>query len=337
MTTDNKPNVLLLYPKTGLDYGSSVAPPHSLLTIAAPVLKAGYNVRILDQRTQTISKKILEDLISDELLCIGISTMIGTQIKNAIGLAKIVRELTDGSVPIVFGGPMPSVIPEQTIAHELVDIVVNGEADESFLELVQALDKKTPLSDIKGILFKDAGKVVNTGGRLLLDVESLLPTPWELVNVENYIHRDAYLRDKYRVLDIGQTSRGCPFNCGFCSSASIRERKWRAMSVEKSIAFIESDINRFNLDGFWLRDDEFYIKRKRAHAIFEEMIERDLGHISWYTAGTRADVFMKASENEIDVMKRAGAHTLKFGAESGSQRILDLMKKDLKVEQTLAA
>ncbi|MCB9748169.1 MAG: B12-binding domain-containing radical SAM protein [Candidatus Omnitrophica bacterium] len=334
MPSEEKPSVLLLYPKTGMDFGSTVAPPHSLLTIAAPIIKAGYTVKLLDQRTQTVTRKVLEKYLSKDTICVGISSMTGTQIRNALNLARYVRDICGRDVPIVWGGPHPSVTPKQTIRHDLVDIVVVGEGDESFLEIVEALDHNRGLNAIKGILYKDGGKAVKNEPRPLMDVEKLLPTPWELVNVENYIHKDMYLSDRKRVMDIGQTSRGCPFNCGFCSSASIRERKWRAIGVQKTLDFITEDVRRFKLDGIWLRDDEFYINRKRAQDVFHGFFERKLD-ISFYTSGTRADVFMKAKDEDILLMKKAGAHTLKFGAESGSQRILNLMQKGITVEQTL--
>lgn len=338
MTRKNtdKPNVLLLYPKTGMDFGSTIAPPHALLTLAAPILKAGYHVKLIDQRIHIVTEKILEECLSDDLICVGISTMTGTQIRNALMLAQMVRDLTDGKVPIVWGGCHPSVAPEQTLASDKVDVVIPGEGDETFLELVQAFDHKRSLSTVKGIMYEEGGKVVKTEPRPLLDVETLLPVPWELIEVEKYIHQDMYLKESSRVLDIGQTSRGCPFRCGFCSSATIRRRQWRAMSVEKSLDMITEHVKRFRLNGIWLRDDEFYIDRKRATAICEGIIKQNL-NICFYTSGTRADVFMKASDYDIDLLKRAGAYTLKFGAESGSQRILDLMNKGIKVEQTLAA
>ena len=329
-----KPHVILLYPKTGFDYGSTVAPPHSLLTIAAPLLKSGYSVKVLDQRTEPIDREILRDLVSSDLICVGISTMTGTQIRNALNLAQMVREITD--VPIVWGGPHPSVTAVQTVAHPNVDIVVVGEGDETLSELVVALEHSRPLAEIKGLVYKNGPDIIQTLPRPLMNVENLLETPWELIDVEKYVYRDMYVRNRFRTLDLGQTSRGCPFDCGFCSSASIRERKWRAMSPEKSLAMITDGIKRFRLDGFWLRDDEFYIQRKRAHAIFEGMVQAGLD-VSFYTSGTRADVLMKATREEIALMKRAGSHTLKIGAESGSQRILDLMQKGLKIETTLAA
>ena len=336
MIKETKPSVLLLYPKTGMDMGSTVAPPHGLLTVAAPIQNAGYSVKLLDQRVENVTKGIIEQYLSKDTVAIGISAMTGTQILHALDLAQWCRELVGSHVPIIWGGCHPSVTPKQTLEHENVDMVVVGEGDDTFLELIQAIDHKTSLRDVKGIMFKDGPEFVRTEARSLLDIETLLPTPWELINVENYIHRDMYVKGRHRVLDIGQTSRGCPFNCGFCSSASIRQRKWRAISVDKTLDRIEDEVKRFKLDGIWLRDDEFYINRKRATAICQGFIDRKLD-LNFYTSGTRADVFMKASDEDLRILKAAGAHTLKFGAESGSQRILDLMIKGIKVEQTLEA
>ena len=114
-------------------------------------------------------------------------------------------------------------------------MVCIGGGDETLKELVDVLAKEGSLSGIKGIAFKDGGKIITNPSRPLIDVETLLPVPWELIDVEKYIHKDFYIKKSTRSLDIGQTSRGCPFQCGFCSSATLRQRKWRAMSVEKSL------------------------------------------------------------------------------------------------------
>ena len=180
MRSEQRPHVILLYPKTGMDIGSTVAPPHALLTVAAPVLKAGYTVKLLDQRIRMITSEDLEALFSSDTICVGISAMTGTQIRNALFLAQMVRDITDGKVPIIWGGCHPSVTPEQTLENDKVDIVVVAEGDETFLEIVQALDHKQSLSAIKGILYKDGGKAVKTPSRPLLDVETLLPIPFSI-------------------------------------------------------------------------------------------------------------------------------------------------------------
>ncbi len=336
LATNKDVDVILIYPKTGIDLGATVAPPHALLTIAAPLHKKGYKVKIIDQRTDVAWDRQLIEFLEKNPICVGISCMTGTQIYFALEAAKVVRKFTNGKVPIVWGGPHPSILSEQTLQNEYVDAVCVGEGDITFRELVEAFASKRSLSDIRGIAFKDGNKTVITPSRPLLDVEELLPVPWELVDVEKYIHRDFYIKGVRRSLDVGQTSRGCPFQCGFCCSASLRQRKWRAMSVEKSLEVIIKPVKRFNLESIWIRDDEFYIDRNRAYKICEGIIKSGL-KIRWYTSGTRVDVFNRSKDEEILMLKRSGADTLKFGAESGSNRILELMKKGIRWEDTIEA
>lgn len=336
MQFGNDVDVVLIYPKTGIDLGATIAPPHSILAITAPLHKKGYKVKIIDQRTNSLWDKQLAECLQKKPICVGISSMAGSQIYFAIEAAKIVRRLTNGKIPIIWGGPHPSTLPEQTLKSEYVDAVCIGEGDITFLEIVEALAAKRPLNDIKGVAFKDGTQTVITPPRPLLDVEELLPVPWELVDVETYIHRDFYIKGTRRSLDIGQTSRGCPFQCGFCCSASLRQRKWRAMSAEKSLQAIIEPIGRFNLESVWIRDDEFYVDRNRTRRICEGIIKSGL-KIRWYTSGTRVDIFNKSSDDDIVMLKRSGADTLKFGAESGSNRILELMKKGIRWEDTVRA
>ena len=329
-------DIILVYPKTGVDFGATIAPPHSVLSVAAPLHKKAYKINIIDQRIIYQWKQQLSEYLRRNPICIGISCMTGTQIYFAIEAAKVIRSLTDGNIPIVWGGPHPSSVPEQTLQNEFVDAICIGEGDITFTEIVEAYEGKRQINEIKGIAFKDNGKIVITPSRPLLDIEELLPIPWELIDVEKYIHRDFYLKKTRRSLDIGQTSRGCPFQCGFCSSATLRQRKWRAMSVEKSLERIIEPIKRFNLDSIWIRDDEFYIDRNRTYKICEGIIKSDL-NIKWYSSGTRIDIFNKSSDEEIMILNKSGADTLKFGAESGSNRILELMKKGINYEDTIKA
>lgn len=329
-------DILLVYPKTGVDFGATVAPPHAVLSVAAPLHKKGYKVKIIDQRVDTGWNSKLIDYLQKKPICVGISSMTGTQIHFAIEIAKIIRQMTDGKIPIIWGGAHPSSVPEQTLRSEYVDAVCIGEGEITFEEIVNAFQNKILLNEVNGIGFKDGANIIMTSPRPLLDIETLLPVPWELIDVDKYIHRDFYIKGITRSLDIGQTSRGCPFQCGFCSSATLRQRKWRAMSAKKSLEVILEPIKRFNLDGIWIRDDEFYIDRKRTSEICEGIIKSGF-KIRWYTSGTRIDIFNRSTDEEIFMLKRSGADTLKFGAESGSNRILELMKKGIHWEDTIKA
>ncbi len=310
-------DIVLVYPRTGMDFTSAVAPPHALLCVAAPLVKAGYKVKIIDQRVDSQWREHLKDELKTHPVFVGVSAMTGTQIHFAIETAKIVRNID--YTPIVWGGAHCTFLPQQIIDSGWADYVCVGEVDETIVGVASDIQKGK------------AEKIIKSS---LPDVENLLPLPWELVNAEDYIHPDMYVKNGLMTMDIGQTSRGCPYFCGFCSSATIRERKWRAMSAEKAIAMITDTVNRFKLTGFWLRDDEFYINHKRTAQISEGIIPLK---IRWYTSGTRVDVFNKTPEEQVDLYRRAGAHTLKFGAESGSLRILQLMNKGITPEETLEA
>lgn len=332
-------DIVLMYPKTGLDVGGhTVAPPHSLLAIAAPAHKAGYKIKIIDMRRDYEWRETLKRSVSKDTICVGISTMTGTQVHFALKMAKEARQLTEQwGTPIIWGGAHASILPEQTLEHELVDIVVIGEGDESFPEIVKALEHKQPLSGIKGIAYKNGKEIIKTPSPSLLDVNKLLPIPWDLINVEDYVTRDNYfLKDSPRTLDIGQTSRGCPFKCAFCSSSSILQKRWRGMTVERSLEAILEPVRKFNLTGVWIRDDEFYINNSRAFDICEGIVSGER-KISWYATGSRVDSFNRASDDQIELLKRSGGKIMKFGAESGSNRILDMIKKGIHIEDTIKA
>ena len=335
----NQPaHIILMYPKTGLDVGGhTVAPPHSILAVAAPVHKAGYRVKIIDMRRDSRWRETLKASIGSETICIGVSTMTGTQTYFALIMIAEARHLTHGKVPLVWGGPHPTILPEQTAAHHLVDVVVVGEGEETFPELVRTLEHKQPLHGIQGLAFKNGNQVVVTPPRPFINIETLLPVPWELLNIEDYISRDRYfLKNSPRTLDIGQTSRGCPHRCGFCCSSSILEKRWRAMSVEKSVAVILDPVKRFNLTGVWIRDDEFYVNNKRAFAICEKIVQGN-HNLGWYATGSRVDDFNRFTDEQVNLIKLSGCGITKFGAESGSDRILKLIQKGFMVEETIKA
>ena len=329
------PKVLLVYPKTGFDVEGAIAPPFALLSIAAPLLNAGYRVRLIDQRVDPSWKLNLIEELKEKPLYLGVSSMTGTQIKFALQISKIARE-NSPDTKIMWGGVHSTILPEQTLDNPYVDIVIAGEGEVTALELAEALKNNKNLKDVKGIYFKTGdGAKIGTGERPLLNLEELPATPWELVNPENYIYKDFYMRGVKRTMDIGQTSRGCPYNCGYCCSSAVR-KYWRSMSAKKSIEKIVNDVKRFKLDSIWIRDDNFFANLERAREICQGMIDRSL-NIKWYTSGTRADAINRMSHEQITTFKKAGAEVFKIGAESGSARVLDLISKKSAVEEVYSA
>lgn len=301
-------DIVLIYPKTGNDMTAALAPPHSLLAIAAAPDAAGYKVKIIDQRVDLDWKQHLLIELNTRPQMVGITTMTGSQINYAIHAARVVRR-RDSNIPIVWGGRHPSLMPFQTIASGLADGICVGEGDFGLLERL----KNHNLAGVR------------TDGQYC-QMDDLLPTPWHLIDVEKYIHSDMYLPNSPRTLDIGQTSRGCPFRCKFCSQG---REPWRAMSVDRAVNHIQDAVKRFRLTGIWIRDDEFYVNTNRAVQICEKLIPMG---IKWYTSGTRIDIFNRTPYDALDVYRRGGASVLKFGAESGSNRVLEYIGKNITVD-----
>lgn len=311
-------DVVLVYCKTGMDISATVMPPHNLLCVAAPLIHAGYTVKIIDQRVNSNWAVDLFNELARKPIYVGITCMTGTQTKFAIECAKMIRH-DKHNVPIVWGGAHPTLLPEQVMASGLADYVLQREVDETIVQIT------------RDIANHKAQSIIDSP---LPDMEKLLPEPYELLDIEKYIHPDIYVKNSPRTMDCSQTSRRCSFQCGFCASATIGGRKWRAMSAEKAIDMITTNVKKFNLSGFWLRDDEFYINSNRAAKISEGILPLNM---RWYTSGTRVDVFNKTPDEQVELYRRSGAHTLKFGAESGDNRILKLMNKGITREETLEA
>ena len=133
-------NVVLIYPSTGLDIKDvSVWLPLSVLHVASNLVK-DYDVVIVDQRIDENWKSKLSAALGQETLCVGISSMTGTQIKGGLSAAQYVRELAP-ELPIVWGGNHPTLVPHSTVMHPLVDIVVLGEGEITFRRCVEALER----------------------------------------------------------------------------------------------------------------------------------------------------------------------------------------------------
>ena len=147
--------VLLVYPHIikGWQAQPRVEIPMGLLCIATAVVQEGYDVKIIDQRIEPRWRSMLERELREDPICVGISSMTGPQLRYALEISKIVKDY--GNVPVVWGGIHPTILPDQTLRNEFIDFIVQGEGEETFLELVQALEGKKPLGTVKGICYKD--------------------------------------------------------------------------------------------------------------------------------------------------------------------------------------
>jgi radical SAM superfamily enzyme YgiQ (UPF0313 family) len=317
-----KARVLLIYPGSR----SSVATvPIGLLHVAQALLKINIEVSFLHMVTDDISAIKLE-----KYLFVGISMLTGKMITNGLRAAQMVKDF-DPHIPVVLGGIHPSMLPEESLRNKLVDVVVIGEGEETVKELAACLMNGQDLSKVKGIAYKDGkGEIFVNPAREFLDMEQLdYALPYELLGKSFYAPTSLPVH----------TSRGCPYRCSFCYSNGMNKRKYRYKSAQRVVAEIEYLINKYHIYNFDLgSEDEFFINYNRAVEIFETVAKKGL-KIRWSTF-CRFDTFDSAYTKLGDyfprLLKESGCHFISFGAESGSQRLLDeVIKKDIKVEQII--
>ncbi|MDB4304124.1 B12-binding domain-containing radical SAM protein, partial [Desulfosarcina sp.] len=212
------------------------------------------------------------------------------------------------------------------------DYILLGEGEESLEELLRSLEqKKTRLSEITGIVYSDNGNLVNTGRRGVMEnLDDLPMAAWDLVNMDDY--KTIWLENhNYFSLNIA-TTRGCPYSCNWCAKP-IFGKKYHARSAKNVLDEMEYLMNNYDATYFWICDDIFGLKPGWIQEFRDLVINRQLKF--GYSMQSRVDVMLK--DDTIEAMAESGLDIVWVGAESGSQKILDAMEKDVTVEQIYEA
>ncbi|MBN1295638.1 B12-binding domain-containing radical SAM protein [bacterium] len=324
--------IVLINPRIGI-YSTVFKPfiPLSLLAAAAPAAQAGHTIEIIDQAVDRHWETSLRDRLSTRNPAfIGITSMTGAQLKGALKAAAITREYP--GIPVVFGGVHASLFPEGTLMHPHVDYVVVGEGETALMELLGFLTTGVPLPvDIPSLGWKDADGAATINPRGPFHNMNALPdTPYDLIDIHPYLH--TYFWEK-NVIDM-ETSRGCPYNCGFCYNEIYNQRTWRAMEPEKIVRTMESLVLRTGVTNFLFIDDSFFIDSKRVMRMVD-MLEQQPFRVKMGFQG-RINSVAKLSDSELERLLAVGAVFFQFGVESGSPRILKLINKCLDVDEVLA-
>jgi radical SAM superfamily enzyme YgiQ (UPF0313 family) len=310
-------DILGAYPKTGYDIkNSSVELPLGLLsTIAA--IQENYDIKILDQRIDDNFEKHLLDELSKEPKIVLIPSMTGTQIKYALDISRIVKENSRSGV--MWGGVHATLMPQQTIEHKLIDMIVIGEGEFVLQNIMAALDGKKSLEGVRGIAYKENGNIKFNSSAEQPDPNLIPEIPYRLVDVENYVKSGGITFDKKeRVLPF-VSSRGCPYSCTFCSTAGISKGKWRSMTAELTYERVSSMVRKFNLDTVKFYDENFTSNPKRAERI-AELVAGDF----YWSMQARMDNMLITDMKKLEA---GGLRVVEPGVESGSDRILKLINK----------
>ncbi|MEM2953215.1 MAG: radical SAM protein [Candidatus Bathyarchaeia archaeon] len=317
-------HVTLINPPYPSGAPKSTYVPMGISYLAAFLEKNGFTVNIIDFQTlQTTIEKFRENLRDYNPSLIGITSATLT-FNSAIQLARIAKETCPESL-IVMGGPHVTVMDKETLEECVwVDVVVRGEGEQTLLELAQ-LKKNSNLEafhKVLGITFRKNGKIFRTPDRPFIQDLEMLPFPaFNLLSLEKYrLFGKTYLP----II----TSRGCPFHCTFCLAWRLAGRKFRARGPNNVLMELELLRDKYGADAVTFYDDTFTFDRERTRKICEEMKRRNF-KLPW-DCRTRVD---SISENLLALMRAANCQLIHFGVESGSQKILNAMRKGTTVEQ----
>lgn len=325
-----KENILLIRPPT-INKGTSFIAtqfPLNLAGIAAFLIKKGHHVRIWDFDVEPFSESDFgERLKKLSPFIVGISCYTPTII-NGHNIAAYVKKYLPKAI-VVAGGPHLSALPKETLDEfQNFDIGVIGEGEETMGELSGRLLRDEPIEDIAGIVYRKNGSSHVTARRdPIKDLDSLPLPARHLLDVSRYkghSHR-GFSRSFLKITEI-MTSRGCPNRCIFCASDVVMGCGVRFKSADRVNAEISECIEKYAFNHFTISDDTFILKEDRLYRICEEFAKRK---VSW---NCNARVW-PISKKMLSVMAKSGCIGISFGVESGSQRILDLIKKNITVEQ----
>ena len=301
-------------------------PPLGLAYLKSALIKHGFVARIIDGTIMSW-RQLSNEVKEFNADVVGITCWtIGR--KEAFKVARLVKEKLP-EAKIIFGGQHATAVPNEVFAKTETDIIAMGESDEAIVDIMKAFKEGKSIFGIKGIAYKKNSEIIINEGRPLIENLDALPFPdYSDFSLEKY--------NGVRELD-GKSaavfsSRGCPYQCIFCSSAKFWKQKWRLRSAENFLDELEWLYQDYKVRVFFIFDDLFTLKKDRVIAICKGILDRGMD-IKW-VACSRVDT---VDLEMLKWMKKAGCYRIDYGVESGSPVVLKNIKKGITVEKICRA
>jgi len=321
--------VLLISPPTRSvvkEVVGTAGPPLGLAYLAAVARDAGWEPMIIDGLTEDLTPSELEDRIRKFQPDVVGLTATTPAIYDAYEAARIAKRVNPNAL-VLIGGPHATFTADEVLREcEQIDIVVMGEGEETFKQILDRFEKNKGYEDILGIAYRKNNIVkINPPRPLIRDLDNLPIPAYDLLPMEKYVVEGV----RYAAI---MTSRGCPYNCIFCSSSLQFGKKWRAHSPERVLEELRILREKFRVREIEFLDDTFTLNPKRAIDLSRKIVEEGLD-ISW-SASSRVNTFNRSVG---EAMHKAGAHTIYFGIESGSDKTLKFIGKGITRQQAIDA
>ena len=307
-------------------------PPLGLASIASYIREYGngrHEVRLVDALTLNYTKSDFQNLVrgfSPDV--VGVSAISTSAIKDVYEYAELAKEVNPEIITVV-GGHHVSFTPEESL-HECrhIDIIACGEAEETFLDLMNTLNDGGNLKNVLGIFYRNNGKIRGNPPRPLIEDLDSIPVP-----AYDQLPMSLYRMGRKNYIAI-ITSRGCPFNCIFCSSSKLMGKRYRERSAKSIMKEIRMLNREYGISHIEIIDDLFVLNETRVREL-HDMIRKENLEIHW-SCSSRVDIISR-NPGVLKYLKDAGCHTIYVGAESGSQKTLDRIRKGITLGQTRKA
>lgn len=317
--------IVLFNPRSTRAIGDSTLPMGLLM--ASTCAAQRFRVVIVDQRVEVAWKRRIAQLLERRPLCMGVTAMTGRQIVEGLKASQMARQ---AGCPVVWGGVHASLLPAQTVAHPWVDYVIEGEGEETLSELAQSLSDGLRPLNLRGVWVMENGVPRSGGVRPLVDVNALPETPYHLVEVERYICNGRY----GRFLTL-YSSRGCPQRCTFCYNHSFNRGRWRAFSAQRVLEeIVRLTASHPSLGHIQFWDDNFFAHLGRAREIASG-ITRLEHRLTWSVLGAHVRDLIRMDDDYLEDLRVSGFKEVVIGIESGSQRVLDGIRKNFLIEELI--
>ncbi len=301
--------------------------PLSVLALAA-VLEGREEWEIVDGNLEPDpATHILQLIDRHDVELLGVTVMPGPQMASAIDACRELRRLRP-HLRIAWGGYFPSLYPDCALNAKYVDFAVRGQGEDTLLELLQALRGKRSLDSILGLSYKDAfGLHRSNPERPMKGPDDFPWPPFHRVPVDKYL-RPSFFGKRTAA---HHASIGCPFQCSFCGIHAAYGSRERMESPERTAAILGHLAAVYGADSVQFYDMNFFLREDHARELADRM--RPLRFRWWCEA--RVDVMSRFSDATFEALQRAGCAMIFFGAESGSNRVLEEMQKGITTDQTI--
>ena len=242
--------------------------------------------------------------------------------KNAVLLSRELKRLYQDSV-IVFGGIHPTAMPDEVLSYPHIDVVIRGEAEKALIDFYHCVKANKDFSHLENISYRKSGQIIhNRQGPIIDDLDGLPPFPYHIFTSKLY--------------DLGfvLSSRGCPYNCIFCSNRIATGKKYRFKSAQILVEDLTLLYEKYNKKNIVFLDDNFLVNKERIYLLIEGIRKKSLDKKMTFSFQARSD---NANYRLLKELYIAGFKSVFFGLETASDKFMKIIKKEETVSECIEA